>query len=189
VRAVPGTGLGLTITKLLTEIMGGEILVQSTPGVGTTFTVRLPLSEAKPDALLIAPRRRISGYTGARVSVLLVDDDTSHLDIAGTLLRSLGFTVFVAPDAVTGLALAEQCRPDVAMLDLSMPGMTGWQMAHELRSRATFERLKIIVVSANAHEYVPSGQDDRPHDAFVMKPVDVQTLLDRSRLRPTVHGP
>jgi CheY-like chemotaxis protein len=88
--------------------------------------------------------------------------------------------VFVAPDGVTGLALAERCRPDVAMLDLSMPGMTGWQMAHELRARATFERLKIIVVSANAHEYVPTGaENERPHDAFVMKPVDVQTLLDR----------
>ncbi len=61
VRSVPGTGLGLTITKLLTEIMGGEIVVQSKPGTGTTFSVRLLLSEAKPDALQIAQRRRISG--------------------------------------------------------------------------------------------------------------------------------
>src|SRR6185503_9048406 len=59
VRAVPGTGLGLTITKLLTQIMGGEILVQSTQGTGTTFTVRLMLSEANPDVLQLAPRKRI----------------------------------------------------------------------------------------------------------------------------------
>ena len=181
VRAVPGTGLGLTITKLLTEIMGGEILVQSELGKGTTFTIRLLLSEAQPDAQQLAPRRRVSGYAGRRVSILLVDDDASHLDIAGSLLRSLGFTIFIAPDALTGLDLAARCRPDVAMLDISMPGMTGWQMAHELRSMPEQQQLKIIVVSANAHEYVPGATAGGPHDAFVMKPVDMQTLLDRVR--------
>jgi CheY-like chemotaxis protein/anti-sigma regulatory factor (Ser/Thr protein kinase) len=179
VRAIPGTGLGLTITKLLTGIMGGEILVQSTVGKGTTFTVRLLLSEAKPDAVTLAPRRRVSGYAGRRMNVLLVDDDASHLDIAGNLLRSLGFTVFAAPDAATGLELAARCKPDVAMLDISMPGMTGWQMAHELRSRPETQALKIIVVSANAHEYVAGAEGGRLHDAFVMKPVDMQVLLDR----------
>jgi len=181
VRSIPGTGLGLTITKLLTEIMGGEILVQSQPGKGTTFTVRLLLSEAKPDAQLFEPRRRICGYAGRRISILLVDDDASHLDIAGRLLRSLGFTVYVAPDATTGLDLAAQCKPDIAMLDLSMPGITGWQMANELRGMPEQQHLKIIFVSANAHEYVVPGADgSRVHDAFVMKPVDVQTLLDRT---------
>ncbi len=87
VRSVPGTGLGLTITKLLTEIMGGEIVVQSKHGTGSTFSVRLLLSEAKPDALQLAPRKKICGYSGPRFSVLLVDDDASRIDIAGTLLR------------------------------------------------------------------------------------------------------
>jgi signal transduction histidine kinase/CheY-like chemotaxis protein len=179
VRAVPGTGLGLTITKLLTEIMGGEILVQSKPGVGTTFSVRLLLSEAKPDAQQLAPRRRISGYAGRRISVLLVDDDDSHLDIAGRLLRSLGFTVYVASDATAGLELVTRCKPDLAMLDISMPGITGWQMAKQLREMPDQQHLRIIFVSANAHDYVASGEGERPHDAFVMKPVDVHTLLDR----------
>jgi signal transduction histidine kinase/CheY-like chemotaxis protein len=179
VRAVPGTGLGLTITKLLTEIMGGEILVQSKPGAGTTFSVRLMLSEAKPDAQLFAPRKRIKGYAGRRISILLVDDDVSHLDIAGRLLRSLGFDIFIAPDAATGLDLTARCRPDLAMLDISMPGMTGWQMAQELRAMPNQQHLKIVFVSANAHDYVYTGDGDRPHDAFVMKPVDVHTLLDR----------
>jgi signal transduction histidine kinase/CheY-like chemotaxis protein len=180
VRAVPGTGLGLTITKLLTQIMGGEILVQSTVGTGTTFTVRLLLSAANPDVRQMTPRKRITGYAGPRVSVLLVDDDPAHLDIASTLLRSLGFIVFVAPDAATGLTLAASCRPQIAMLDISMPGMTGWQMARELRALPELAKMKIVMVSANAHEYVPGTvADERPHDAFIMKPVDVQMLLDR----------
>ena len=179
VRSVPGTGLGLTITKLLTEIMGGEILVQSKPGTGTTFSVRLLLSEAKPDALQLAPRKRIRGYTGRRIGILLVDDDVSHLDIAGRLLRSLGFNVFIAPDAARGLDLVGRSHVDLVMLDISMPGMSGWQMAHALRAMPDQQHLKIIFVSANAHEHVPSTDGNRVHDAFVMKPVDVQTLLDR----------
>jgi CheY-like chemotaxis protein len=128
----------------------------------------------------MAPRKRINGYAGPRISVLLVDDDPAHLDIAGKLLRALDFTVFIAPDAAMGLTLAARCKPDVAMLDISMPGMTGWQMAHELRALPELAKLKIVMVSANAHEYVPgAAEGERPHDAFIMKPVDVQTLLDR----------
>jgi signal transduction histidine kinase/CheY-like chemotaxis protein len=179
VRSVPGTGLGLTITRLLTEIMGGEIQVQSTPGTGTTFSARLLLSEAKPDALELAPRKRICGYAGRRVSVLLVDDDASHLDIAGRLLRSLGFVVSIAPDAAAGLELLGHTRFDLVLLDISMPGMSGPQMARALREAPDQQHLKIIFVSANAHENVPSADGARVHDAFVMKPVDVQTLLDR----------
>jgi CheY-like chemotaxis protein len=179
VRSVPGTGLGLTITKLLTEIMGGEILVLSMPGKGTTFSVRLLLSEAKPDALQLAPRKRICGYAGKRVSVLLVDDDVSHLDISGRLLRSLGFNVSIAPDAASGLESIGRSRVDLVLLDISMPGMSGWQMARALRALPDQQYLKIIFVSANAHDNVPSSDDTRVHDAFVMKPVDVQTLLDR----------
>ena len=179
VRSVPGTGLGLTITKLLTEIMGGEIVVQSKPGTGTTFSVRLLLSEARPDAIQLVQRKRITGYSGRRISVLLVDDDASHLDIAGTLLRSLGFTVYVAPDGEAGLTLAAQCKPDIAMLDISMPGISGWQVAQELRATPSLKGLRIIFVSANAHENVATGESGRVYDAFVMKPVDVHTLLDR----------
>ncbi|HEV7714456.1 MAG TPA: response regulator, partial [Steroidobacteraceae bacterium] len=86
---------------------------------------------------------------------------------------------FVAPDAPTGLQLAARCKPDVAMIDISMPGMTGWQMAHELRAMPDATRLKIVVVSANAHEYVPGAEGGRLHDAFIMKPVDMNQLLDR----------
>ena len=178
VRAVPGTGLGLTITKLLTEIMGGEIVLQSTPGVGTTFCVRLLLSEAKPDARLSAPRRQIIGYRGPRSSVLLVDDDASHIDFASRLLRSLGFTVLIAPDGATALEIAARSRPHLVLLDISMPGMNGWQVARELRS-AREPPLRIIFVSANAHEQVSAGEGNRLYDAFVMKPVDVHALLER----------
>ncbi len=176
VRSIPGTGLGLTITKLLTHIMGGEIVARSTPGYGTSFTVRLLLTEAShaPARLHQAP---IRGYEGAPRTVLLIDDDLAHLDIVQKLLRSLQFVVFTAAEARAGIELARQCKPDLALIDISMPDLSGWEVAKELRGEPTLERLKIVMVSANAHEYSQGGEREL-HEAFVMKPVNVQVLLD-----------
>ncbi len=177
VRSIPGTGLGLTITKLLTHIMGGEIVARSTPNVGTTFNVRVLLTEATQT---VAPTvtDRILGYEGRPVTVLIIDDDLVHLDIVQNLLRSLSFIVFTAADGRSGLELAEQCKPDIALIDISMPDISGWEVAKSLRESIGHERLKIVMVSANAHEYTVGGGENEPHDAFVMKPIDVQVLLD-----------
>jgi signal transduction histidine kinase/CheY-like chemotaxis protein len=177
VRAIPGTGLGLTITKLLTQIMGGEINANSTEGLGTTFTVRLLLSEAAPSVAGVESLRAITGYTGTRQRILLVDDDPSHIDIVRSLLTPLGFELQSAPDGAAGIALANEWQPDLAMVDLSMPGMTGWQVAATLRSTPGLEALRIVIVSANAHEFSPGGAE-ATHDGFLIKPIDVQRLLE-----------
>jgi signal transduction histidine kinase/CheY-like chemotaxis protein len=179
VRAIPGTGLGLTITKLLTQIMGGEINAASTLGVGTTFTVRLLLAEASTgthENRAVAGTRDVVGYSGERRRVLIIDDDAAHVDIVRNLLQPLGFEVSSACDGQSGLELAASNPPDLAMVDLSMPGMTGWQVAAELR-RAHDPRLRIVIVSANAHEFVPGGADNA-HDAFLNKPIDIQRMLE-----------
>jgi signal transduction histidine kinase/CheY-like chemotaxis protein/purine-cytosine permease-like protein len=179
VRAIPGTGLGLTITKLLTQIMGGEINVTSVAGTGTTFIVRLLLSEASPaqDAERSAGARHITGYQGERRRLLLIDDDASHLDIVQNLLRPLGFTLFTGHDGASGLAMAAECAPQLAMIDVSMPGLSGWQVAERMRRMPGLERTRIVIVSANAHEYSPGGGDS-PHDAFLIKPIDVDLVLE-----------
>jgi signal transduction histidine kinase/CheY-like chemotaxis protein len=179
VRAIPGTGLGLTITKLLTEIMGGEIIARSTPGEGTTFTVKLLLSEATPLPQEQTPERRIVGYTGRRMKILLVDDDPIHLDILANLLQPLDFTLLTAQNGSAGLELALRERPDLAMVDLSMPDITGWGLIKQLREAPELKGCKIIVVSANAHEYSVGAEGNALHDAFIMKPVDIHALLER----------
>ncbi|MBC7983072.1 MAG: response regulator, partial [Candidatus Obscuribacterales bacterium] len=178
VRAIPGTGLGLTITKLLTQIMGGEILARSVLGEGTTFTVRLLLSEVTPDAKPQLAPRRVNGYSGARRKILLVDDDPEHLEMLRALLVPLDFIVFTALDGASGVNLAAQCIPDLVLMDISMPDMTGWVVAKRLRELSSLTSLKIAIVSANAHEYNPGGHEQAPHDAFVMKPVDLQVVLE-----------
>ncbi|RYZ63346.1 MAG: response regulator, partial [Proteobacteria bacterium] len=186
VRAVPGTGLGLTITKLLVQIMGGEILVRSTPEVGTTFTVRLLLSEALHDPRVATAQRQVLGYEGPPRRILLIDDDPAHLDVVGELLRSIGFEVTTAPNGREGLQLARDLLPDLAMVDLSLPDITGWNVVHELRTNEGGRALRVLMVSANAHEYSPGG-GDYPHDGFVMKPVELAQLLEavRSQLKLT----
>ncbi|MGA8398249.1 MAG: ATP-binding protein [Stellaceae bacterium] len=173
VPSAPGMGLGLTITKMLTEIMGGELSVTSTPGRGSTFRVRLMLSEAPKIVPSVAAR--VIGYSGRRRAVLVADDDSEHRDLMRDLLQPLGFIVFEAADGIASLHIAEQCRPDIVLLDVSMPGMTGWEVAQTLREARGGEAV-IIMVSANAAEPHP-GTPDEPHDAYIVKPIDIDELL------------
>jgi signal transduction histidine kinase/CheY-like chemotaxis protein/purine-cytosine permease-like protein len=177
VRQIPGTGLGLTITKLLTQIMGGEIQVDSKPGVGTRFTVRLMLSEASPSATDLLLPQRVNDYVGPRIKLLVVDDDPTHIDIVRHLLEPLNFSLFAAGNGHEGLQRALECQPDLAMIDISMPDMKGWELADKLREQAALQGLKIMMVSANAHEF-HAGGEGHAHDAFVMKPIDLQALLE-----------
>jgi signal transduction histidine kinase/CheY-like chemotaxis protein len=175
-RSIPGTGLGLTITKLLTQIMGGEVLVHSSPA-GSVFTVRLLLSEVRTAQEPAPTAQRICEYSGPRIRVLVADDDPLHLELVRHLMQPLGFAVFLARDGRTCVQLAAQSRPHLAMIDLSLPDISGWDVAAQLRHTAGLEQLKIMIVSANAHEF--SAGSGALHDAFVMKPIELQPLLER----------
>ena len=177
--AALGTGLGLTITKLLTEIMGGEISVTSTFGKGSTFKVRLLLSASV--GALPAPRERgrepvITGFEGPPRTVLVADDEVMHRDLIQEALSPIGFTVFSAPDGASCLELAGLTQPDLVLLDLSMPDMSGWDVARQLRARPG-PRPAIVIVSANANEYRAGGHPDDPHDDFIVKPVHLRRLF------------
>ncbi|VTZ49440.1 Integral membrane sensor hybrid histidine kinase [Methylocella tundrae] len=175
-RALPGTGLGLTIAKLLTHVMGGEISVESAPGAGSTFRVRLLLAEAMHSAEVGPTQRQIRGYAGPPQKILLVDDDLNHLDFVQRVLRPLGFILLVAKDGGSALQLASEIEPDLALLDISMPGPNGWEVAEALRSKSA--RLKIIIISGNVHDYRDGGQSGGPHHDFLVKPLDIQQMLE-----------
>ncbi len=176
--AAPGIGLGLTITRLLTQILGGELTVSSTVGLGTCFRVRLLLSEA-PEARLAPPsEHRVLGYEGARLTVLIADDDPVHRGLLEDFLAPLGFLLFSATRGDECLTVAERCRPDLLLLDLSMPGLNGWQVAERLR-QSGFDRLKIIIISANAAELRRPPGPDYFHDDVLAKPIALTDLLGR----------
>ena len=129
-----GTGLGLTISKLLTEIMCGQISLQSTPGEGTLFRVKLLLSglAASPPPQL--DELRIVGYAGKKRKILVADDDSAHRALMRDVLAPLGFEVIDASDGTQCLTRAQEHQPDLYLLDISMPGRDGWQVAEELRT-------------------------------------------------------
>ncbi|MPT23812.1 MAG: response regulator, partial [Starkeya sp.] len=172
-----GIGLGLTITKLLTEIMGGEISLKSAPGEGSVFRVKMMLSEVtNPSRLGPIQHRHIAGYTGQRRTVLVADDDIAHRDLMHELLVPLGFTVLAAADGVQALDMVREWEPDLLLLDISMPGLNGWEVVRQLRDEG-FGRLRIIMISANAGEI--HGDGLAQHDDHLVKPVHLRTLLEK----------
>lgn len=174
---VPGTGLGLTITRLLTEIMGGDISVESVPGMGSKFTVSLMLSTITRPVLIPAFEQKIRGYVGGRKSVLVVDDDKAHRTLVRSILEPLGFNVGEAQSGEECLGLLVHWKPDIYLLDMNMTGINGWQLAHRIRQSKIDE--PIIMVSADANE----GQHDsdliKPHNDYLIKPVRIGSLLER----------
>lgn len=194
----PGTGLGLAITRVLAQVMGGDVAATSVPGAGSTFRLRLLLAEPGDPVTATARRRTVTGYAGRRRTILLIDDDPAHLAVVQALLRPLGFTVYASAEGLAGVALAARCAPDLVLLDLQMPGPSGWAVAARLRALADAApderpRVKILLVSANAHEFATGGDGAAAHDGFIAKPVDLDALLDsiaaQLRLDWTMDGP
>ncbi len=174
----PGTGLGLTITKLLVEIMGGELTVASEVGQGTQFTVRMLLSSTwMPDE----PKHstaRITGYYGPRQSILVADDDPAQRELLSDLLGGLGFDVVTVRDGVECLRSVRATRPDLLILDVSMPRRNGWQVAGKLRGDAV-DRLPIIMISADAGSERLRPDYRTLYDGYLIKPFKVDDLIQQ----------
>ena len=179
----PGTGLGLTITHLLTQLMGGELTVDSTPGQGSTFTVRLYLSEIaapaprSPQAL--ARHRPVTGYIGRRRSLLVVDDHPTQRQMLAGMLLPLGFQIREAASGSECLESVLHAPPDAVLLDITMDDMDGWETARRLRAAgaAGAADMPIIMVSANAFENRADKLAEAGAQAFVDKPVIESELL------------
>jgi signal transduction histidine kinase/CheY-like chemotaxis protein len=175
-KATAGTGLGLTITKLLTKVMGGDITVSSVVGQGSVFRVKLLLSEVARPRIVSTREDRVRGYIGPPQTVLVVDDNETQRHLLRDMLTPLGFTVMTASSGRECLALAEREKPNLILLDIAMPEMDGWQVAQRLR-RSSPERAAIVVVSANVIDPARLVGAERLHDDYLMKPIDLRQLL------------
>jgi signal transduction histidine kinase/CheY-like chemotaxis protein/purine-cytosine permease-like protein len=182
--ASTGTGLGLTIAKMLTDLMGGEMTVRSTLGEGTVFSVRLFLPELHGAVVRrdsAAPS--ITAYEGERRRVLVVDNEESDRELIARWLQPLGFEVLLATSGHDALAIldaldpAGEGAPHAIFMDLAMPGIDGWETLRRLRARG-WGGVPLTIVSANAFD---KGLDNdlghSPQDFFV-KPVRREELLN-----------
>jgi len=177
-NASSGTGLGLTISRMLTGLMGGELTVRSQPGIGSCFAVKLYLPELRARASQRArPEQfRRTGYLGLRQRLLVVDNEENDRRLLVERLVPLGFELLQAESGEAALALLAHQRVDAVFLDLAMPGIDGWTTLRRLREQG-LDALPAAIVSANAFDKALENQlGIRPQD-FLVKPVRMGELL------------
>ncbi|MFT4991327.1 MAG: signal transduction histidine kinase/purine-cytosine permease-like protein [Polaromonas sp.] len=187
--AAPGAGLGLTIAKMLTDLMGGEMTLTSAPGVGSIFRVKLflpDLHQAAGTPASVPPLKRPRhGYAGERRRILVVDNEEADRDILVSLLQPLGFEIRTAVSGHDCLdLLAAGLQPHAILMDLAMPGIDGWETIRRLRalgaSSASLQSAQpqIAIVSANAFDKGLENDVGIRNEDFILKPVRHSELLD-----------
>ena|GEM_PF-1444277 len=173
-RRFGGAGLGLSISRALIRMMGGEISVESTPGAGSTFRFAFDAPAARPLGEQVAEDGLLEG-----VQILLVEDNATNRLVARTMLNRLGAVVDEAEDGVAGLAAARAGRFDLILMDIQMPRMGGVESARAIRAiPGPAGRTPIIALTANAMvhqraEYAAAGMS-----GMVAKPISAGALLD-----------
>ncbi len=168
-----GTGLGLLISRRFCQMMGGDVTVDSARGVGSTFTVRLPIDGVAPK---IAPMPQAErGWAGGlahpkrRPSVLVIDDDAVAQELMRRFLDKQGLPMVGAQSGEEGIRLAKELRPAVIMLDVLMPGMDGWAVLAALKADPELASIPVIMATILDEQNMgfALGATD-----FVTKPID-----------------
>ncbi|MBL8333912.1 MAG: PAS domain S-box protein [Rubrivivax sp.] len=178
---VEGTGIGLALSKALVDLMGGRIGLHSRLGEGSVFWVRWPAASrprgrapsAPPGAAPAAGQPVPEGS-----EVLVIEDNAVNQIVIESMLRHLaGLQVRLAADPHVGLAMAFERRPDLVLLDIQLPGMTGFEVLRALRAHGTTQAVPVLAVSANAMPQDVQRALDAGFDGYLTKPLDLQRLL------------
>jgi CheY-like chemotaxis protein len=180
-RSQGGLGIGLTLVKHLVELHGGRVTAQSEgAGHGTEVIVHLPASvaEAAETARLSSlPARHPPAHTKAPGRILVVDDLAASAETLMTLLEMEGFEVKIASEGMAALKIAEDFRPDVVLLDIGLPGMNGFEVAHRLRAQPESRDALLIALTGYGEAESRSRSAKAGFDFHMVKPADVNLLL------------
>lgn len=179
-----GTGLGLAITRKLVTIMGGTIHVQSEIGVGSTFTVKIPMVASNATPIVTIPQQRqIVRTQNPDVRLLVVDDIESNLLVARGMLESYGFkveTIQRGTDVVDYLLKSAESDmlPSVILLDILMPEMDGYEVLNAIRSHRILDDIPVIAVTANGFDEAKDKAISAGFNDYVRKPYTEESILN-----------
>jgi CheY-like chemotaxis protein len=181
--SIEGTGIGLAITKRLAELMGGRVGFESTPGAGSLFWIELPVH--KPELASMptgAPEARAPGAwladgLGPRHLVVYVEDNPSNIAFMEDLLGDYEkVELIVAPTAEIGIELIRDKQPKVVIMDINLPGMSGFEAAKRLRAWPETSHIPVIALSAAAMVGDAAKVGDAAFYRYLTKPVKVDEL-------------
>jgi len=172
-RRFGGTGLGLAITRHFCRMMGGDVAVESEPGKGSTFTIRLPA--ARPDGLpgVTVPGGEEQPLPPEASTILVIDDEPVARDLLRRFLAKEGFRVETAASGEDGLRLARDLKPAVITLDVMMPGLDGWAVLSSLKADPELAAIPVIMLTIvdNKNLGYALGAAD-----YLTKPIDRERL-------------
>jgi PAS domain S-box-containing protein len=179
--AVEGAGIGLALSKWLVDLMHGRIGVDSQLGVGSTFWVWLAAAGEHPAVRELPPPLPPPAAAPAlplRRTVLYIEDnEVNQVLMEGMLSHRPGVRLLLAGLPAVGLAMAAQSQPDLVLLDIQLPGMTGFEVLQQLRQQPATQHVPVIAVSANAMQADIDRALAAGFDDYLTKPLDMQRLL------------
>jgi protein-histidine pros-kinase len=179
-RGIEGTGLGLTLSKGLVDIMGGKLGASSTAGVGSTFWIELPLAEeSQPESLETSGARLKESTTTMPHTVLYIEDNVANLQLIERILAHRpAIRLLSAMQGSLGIELAKQHRPDLILLDLHLPDMPGEDVLRRLLHDDQTKDIPVLIISADTSDVTLKRISASGAATFITKPVNVSLFLE-----------